>query len=79
MVIVIGLSGEPAEAIRLLERGLRINPRDPTAYNTYIGLALCHFFTKEYRKGVEWAMRATAAAPGNCLAHLSLAASARRS
>ena len=71
---VIGLSGEPAEAIRLLERGLRINPRDPAAYNTYTGLALCHLFTKEYRKGVEWAMRATAAAPGNCLAHLALAA-----
>ena len=71
---VIGLLGEPAEAIRLLERGLRINPRDPAAYNTYTGLALCHLLTKEYRKGVEWAMRATAAAPGNCLAQLSLAA-----
>lgn len=67
-------AGDPVEAIRLLERSVRINPRDPFGYNTYAGLAQCCLFTREYRKGVEWAMRSHGQASGHALTQLMLAA-----
>ena len=67
-------AGDPVEAIRLLERSVRINPRDPSGYDTYAGLAKCCLFTREYRKGVEWAMRSRGQASGHVLTQLMLAA-----
>ena len=67
-------AGDPIEAIRLLERSVRINPRDPAGYDTYAGLAKCCLYTREYRKGVEWAMRSHGQASGHALTQLMLAA-----
>ena len=53
---------------------MRINPRDPYGYDTYAGLAKCCLFTREYRKGVEWAMRSHGQASGHVLTQLMLAA-----
>ena len=64
---------EPIQAIELLKRALRINPRDPMAYNAYSGLAQAHVIARDYSGGMEWAIRAQMAAPGYVHAHLLMA------
>jgi adenylate cyclase len=64
---------EPVQAIDLLKRALRINPRDPTAYNIYSGLAQAHVVAMDYAGGVEWAVRTRTAAPDNVHGHLLMA------
>ena len=64
---------EPVRAIELLKRALRINPRDPMAYNTYSGLTQAYVIAKDYAGGVEWAIRARTAAPGYVHVHLLMA------
>ena len=56
-------AGDPAQGIALLERSLRINPRDPFAFLTYSNLANAHLAARDYAKGLEWANRAIGAAP----------------
>ena len=73
-------AGDPAPAIVMLERALRINPRDPLVYNRYAELALAHFVARDYAKGLKWALRtrsaaletARALAPGMVQARLKL-------
>ena len=71
---VLSNAGDPVEGIRLLERALRINPRDPRAYFIYGNLASAHLATREYSKGLVWARRALSAAPDNSEALLYAAA-----
>ncbi|HEX2364588.1 MAG TPA: adenylate/guanylate cyclase domain-containing protein, partial [Bradyrhizobium sp.] len=60
---ILANTGQPLEGIRLLERALRINPRDPRAFFAYANLANAHLAAREYAKGLEWARRATGSAP----------------
>jgi len=71
---IIACAGEPEEGIRLMERALRINPRDPSAFNHYENLAQAHLAARRYQEGLHWARRATNAAPGYAPAHLISAA-----
>lgn len=66
-------AGDPVEAVRLLERSLRINPRDPNAPFTHSNLSYAYFAAREYRKGLEWAVRAKNGAPGHASAHQNMA------
>ena len=60
---ILANAGDPAQGIALLERSLRINPRDPFAFLTYSNLANAHLAARDYVKGLEWANRAIGAAP----------------
>jgi adenylate cyclase len=60
---IIACTGEPDEGIRLMERALRINPRDPFAFNHYENLAQAHLAGRRYEEGLQWAKRATHMAP----------------
>jgi adenylate cyclase len=71
---ILANTGQPTEGIRLLERALRINPRDPRAFFFYANLAHAHVATREYTKGLEWARRATGSAPNYGEAFLHTAA-----
>ena len=71
--MILANTGDPAESIRLLERSLRINPRDPNAHNIYSQLALAHIIAGDYREGLEWAMQSRSAAPAFVQAHLHVA------
>ena len=71
---VLANAGQPVEGIRLLERALRINPRDPGAFFIHANLANAHVAAREYAKGLEWARRATGAAPNYGEAFLHTAA-----
>ena len=70
---VLANAGQPREGIRLLERALRINPRDPRAFFLYGNLANAHLAAREYVKGLEWARRATGSAPDYGEAYLHTA------
>ena len=52
---IIACAGEPEEGIRLMERALRINPRDPSAFNHYENLAQAHLAARRYQEGLQWA------------------------
>lgn len=67
------LAGDPHEGIRLLERLIRINPRDPFAFANYAQLAIAYLSAKDYRKGLECAMRLCSVAPKLVASHLWLA------
>jgi len=71
---IIACTGEPEEGIRLMERALRINPRDPFAFNHYENLAQAHLAGRRYAEGLQWAKRATNAAPWFAPAHTVSAA-----
>jgi adenylate cyclase len=71
---ILSNAGDPVEAIRLLERALRINPRDPYAFVAYTNLANAHLAAREYAKGLAWAQRATSTAPDFAHAFLISAA-----
>lgn len=71
---ILSNAGNPLEGIRLLERALRINPRDPYACVTYTNLANAHLAARAYAKGLEWARRSTTAAPDFAHAYLIMAA-----
>ena len=60
---ILANAGDPAQGIALLERSLRINPRDPFAFLTYSNLANAHLAARDYARGLEWANRAVGAAP----------------
>ena len=65
-------TGDALKAIQVLERSLRINPRNPLAYDTYFELAQAYLMIKQYADGMVWAMRARAVAPRSVLPHLLL-------
>lgn len=67
------LAGDPTEGIRLLEHSIRINPRDPFAFSTYAQLAIAYLAAKDYRKGLDCAMRLCSAAPNLVASHVWLA------
>ena len=71
---ILANAGQPMEGIGLLERALRINPRDPRTFFIYANLANAHVAAREYAKGLEWARRATGAAPNYGEAFLHTAA-----
>lgn len=50
---IIACSGDPDEGIRLMERALRLNPRDPFAFNHYENLAQAHLAARKYEEGLH--------------------------
>ena len=66
---ITAVCGDAPAAIRLLERWLRIDPRDPLAHRGYQMLAFAYWLAKDYPRALQWAMRAAADAPGYALAH----------
>jgi adenylate cyclase len=67
------LAGDPNEGIRLLERSIRVNPRDPFVFSTYAQLAIAYLAAKDYRKGLDCAMRLCSLAPSLVASHLWVA------
>jgi adenylate cyclase len=65
--------GNHAKAIDLHLQSLRINPRDPWAFNVYASLAMTCFLAREYSRGLEWGLRAASMAPLEGITHHDLA------
>jgi adenylate cyclase len=71
---VNGYRGEPAIAVTLFERAMRLNPRDPMAFNTYAGLSMAHLLQEHFEDAVSWGQRALDESPSFSGSHRSLAA-----
>jgi adenylate cyclase len=52
------VAGEPDRSIEHLHQVMRLSPRDPLGYVTYLYLANACFVAKRYADGIDWASRA---------------------
>jgi DNA-binding NtrC family response regulator/TolB-like protein/Tfp pilus assembly protein PilF len=50
--------GDPAEAIRRVEQGLRLSPLDPHIFLPHTGLNLAHYVAGEYDEASRWGWKA---------------------
>jgi adenylate cyclase len=50
-------SGDPDESIKNNEIAIRLNPRDPSIFFRYTGIALAHFMAGRYSEAVQWARK----------------------
>jgi adenylate cyclase len=72
MARILILAGRPAEAIGLVEKAMRLNPRYPPSYLFTLGLA--YRLTGQYEEAVEALQKTLARNPNILWAHLHLAA-----
>lgn len=66
--------GEPAAAVPLIERAMRLNPYDPNSSDFYRILGFCRLFLGQIDEAVDLLRRGCAANPRFWYAHLYLAA-----
>jgi adenylate cyclase len=57
---VLALAGQPDDSIRNSEICISANPRDPSIFFRFSGLALAYFVAEDYPKAREWAGRSVA-------------------
>jgi tetratricopeptide (TPR) repeat protein len=69
------IAGRPDEAIRNQEVAIRTNPRDPSIFFRFSGLALTHYIACRHETAIDWAGRAIHRMPRWYFAHFVLAAS----
>ncbi|BCH32939.1 adenylate cyclase [Mesorhizobium sp. L-8-10] len=67
--------GDPEESIRNIQTAIRLNPRDPSIFFRYSGLAMANFAKRDYSQARDWAQRAIARRSSWWLAHVVLIAS----
>ncbi|MGB5558332.1 MAG: LuxR C-terminal-related transcriptional regulator [Paracoccaceae bacterium] len=71
----LGLVGRVDEAITNQEIAIRSNPRDPSIFFRFSGVALAHYLAGRYDDAIEWAGKAVHRMPRWYFAHFVLAAS----
>jgi TolB-like protein/DNA-binding CsgD family transcriptional regulator len=71
----LAIAGRTAEAITNQEIAIRMNPRDPSIFFRFSGLALAHYMAGDFETAISWAERAIHRMPRWYLAHFLLAAS----
>ena len=72
---VLGLVGRSDEAIANQEIAIRANPRDPSIFFRFSGIALAHYMAGRFDAAAEWAARAVHRMPRWYIGHFILAAS----
>jgi adenylate cyclase len=68
------LLGEPETGIAAAEKTLRVSPRDPTLWGTYLVLGWCRLLMGEIEPAIDWLMKSLAANPRPWVTHFGLAA-----
>jgi tetratricopeptide (TPR) repeat protein len=71
----LAIAGRAEDAIANQEIAIRMNPRDPSIFFRFSGLALAHYTAGEFEMATLWAERAIHRMPRWYLAHFLLAAS----
>ncbi|MFD1159010.1 LuxR C-terminal-related transcriptional regulator [Roseovarius aestuarii] len=71
----LGLVGRTEEAINNQQIAIRSNPRDPSIFFRFSGIALASYLSGEFDDAINWAGRAIHRMPRWYFAHLVLAAS----
>jgi class 3 adenylate cyclase/TolB-like protein/Tfp pilus assembly protein PilF len=72
MGFVMRRVGEFQTSLELLDRALRISPRDPFRATWYADKAGSHFALKQYDQAIEWARRSVEINPNNSIPYLYL-------
>ena len=75
LATVLNHAGQPEEAIKNNETAIRSNPRDPSIFYRYNGLALSYFLLSQYGTAVDWARKSVQHKPGWFQGHAVLVAS----
>ena len=70
-----GESGDPEESIKNSEIAIRSNPRDPSIFFRFQGLAIAHFSAGRYSEASLWAQKSVHRKPNWRGGHAVLAAS----
>jgi TolB-like protein/Tfp pilus assembly protein PilF len=71
----LAIAGKTEDAIENQEIAIRMNPRDPSIFFRFSGLALAHYTADDFENAILWAERAIHRMPRWYLAHFLLAAS----
>jgi adenylate cyclase len=71
----LALGGEPQEGISHLEKAMRLSPRDPGSFVTFLFMGSAHFAAERYREAVDWYERAIGQRADLYPPHMGLAAS----
>ncbi len=71
----LAIAGETADAIANQQVAIRMNPRDPSIFFRFSGLALAHYAAGDFENAILWAERAIHRMPRWYLAHFLIAAS----
>ena len=72
---VLSQSGNPDESIKNSEIAIRTNPRDPSIFFRYYGIAMAHFAAGRYSEASQWARKSIHRKPSWRLGHALLASS----
>jgi len=72
MGFVMRRLGEFKTSLELIDKALRLSPRDPFRATWYADKAGSHFALKQYDQAVEWARRAVEISPNNSAPYLYL-------
>lgn len=72
---VLALAGRVDDSIRNSETCIRLNPRDPSIFLRFSGLALAYFVAQDYAKTREWSEKAVQRKRDLWLGHALLASS----
>lgn len=67
--------GDPDESIKNSEIAIRSNPRDPSIFFRYTGIATAHFAAGRYSEASKWARKSILRKPSYNFAHAVLASS----
>ncbi|SMX47907.1 LuxR C-terminal-related transcriptional regulator [Maliponia aquimaris] len=71
----LAIAGRAPESIAHQDIAIRMNPRDPSIFFRFSGLALAHYVAGDFEHAILWAERAIHRMPRWYLAHFLLAAS----
>jgi len=71
---ILIFSGNPREGLISLERGIRLDPRDPRSGVSVNQVVLAHYFCRDYEEAVEAAGRVISSYPDHPLVYRWLAA-----
>ena len=72
---VLSIVGEPDESIRNNEIALRSNPKDPSIFFRYSGIAMAHFRAGRYSEASQWARKSINRKPNWRIGHAILVSS----
>ncbi len=74
LATVLNFAGQPERSIANNEIAIRANPRDPSIFYRYTGLALSYFLLEDYETAIDWARKSVLFKPDWYQGHAVLVA-----
>lgn len=61
--LMVAINGRPDEGIALIDRAMRLSPRDPQTYLLHNWLGFCHLLAGRFDDAIHWCERSSQAKP----------------